>query len=298
MTRRSHRPGEAAPGPAPLRSAVTDGHTTQFSLLESDMGYETVRYEVKEGVGTITLSRPEAYNALNLALGRDLFHATLEADEDRAVRCIVITGAGKAFCAGGDVKDFADNPDRIGALIKELTTYLHGAISRLARAPKPVVMAVNGIAAGGGMSLALSGDLVVAAESTKFTMAYSKIAASPDGSSSYFLPRMIGLRRALELHYTNRVLSAREAMDWGLVNRVHPDAELPGAVAALARELAQGPTLAFGRAKLLFHQSTQESLETQMELEAQAIAASGHTEDFRNGVVAFARKQPVTFAGR
>jgi 2-(1,2-epoxy-1,2-dihydrophenyl)acetyl-CoA isomerase len=262
------------------------------------MGYETVRYEVKDGVGTITLNRPEAYNALNLTLGRDLFHATLEADEDRAVRCIVITGAGKAFCAGGDVKDFADNPDRIGILVKELTTYLHGAVSRLARTAKPVVMAVNGIAAGGGMSLALAGDLVVAAESTKFTMAYSKIAASPDGSSSYFLPRLIGLRRALELHYTNRVLSAREAMDWGLVNRVHPDAEFPGAVAALARELAQGPTLAFGRAKALFHQSTQESLETQMELEAQAIAASGHTDDFRNGVVAFARKQPVTFAGR
>jgi hypothetical protein len=137
----------------------------------------------------------------------------------------VVTGAGKAFCAGGDVKDFADNPERIGVLIKELTTYLHGAVSRLARTMKPVVMAVNGIAAGGGMSFALSGDLVVAAESAKFTMAYSRIAASPDGSSSYFLPRMIGLRRALELHYTNRVLSAREAMEWGLVNRVHPDAE-------------------------------------------------------------------------
>jgi 2-(1,2-epoxy-1,2-dihydrophenyl)acetyl-CoA isomerase len=129
-------------------------------------------------------------------------------------------------------------------------------------------------------------------------MAYSKIAASPDGSSSYFLPRMIGLRRSLELHYTNRVLSAREAMDWGLVNRVHPDAEFAGAVGALARELAQGPTVAFGRAKSLFHQSTQESLETQMELEAQAIAACGHTEDFRTGVVGFARKQPVTFSGR
>src|SRR5216684_5773990 len=262
------------------------------------MGYETLLYDVKDGVGSITLNRPDAYNALNLALGRDLFHAALEADEDRAVRCIVITGAGKAFCAGGDVKDFADNPDRIGALIKELTTYLHGAISRLARAPKPVVMAVNGIAAGGGMSLALSGDLVVATESTKFTMAYSKIAASPDGSSSYFLPRMIGLRRALELHYTNRVLTAREAMEWGLVTRVHPDGEFSSAVATLSKELAKGPTIAFGRAKLLFHQSTQESLESQMELEAQAIAASGHTEDFRNGVVAFARKQPVVFEGR
>ena len=202
------------------------------------MGYETIRYEVKDAVAIITLSRAEAYNALNLALGRDLFHAALEADEDRAVRCIVITGAGKAFCAGGDVKDFNDSQDRAGILIKELTTYLHGAVSRLARTAKPVVMAVNGVAAGGGMSLALAGDLVVAAESAKFTMAYSRIAAAPDGSSSYFLPRMIGLRRALELHYTNRVLSAREAMDWGLVNRVHPDAEFPESVAALAKELA------------------------------------------------------------
>jgi 2-(1,2-epoxy-1,2-dihydrophenyl)acetyl-CoA isomerase len=262
------------------------------------MAYETVLYEVKDAVATITLNRPDAYNALNLTLGRDLFHAALEADEDRAIRCIVVTGAGRAFCAGGDVKDFADTPDRIGILIKELTTYLHGAVSRLARTQKPVLMGVNGVAAGGGMSLALGGDLVVAAESARFTMAYSKIAASPDGSSSYFLPRLIGLRRALELHYTNRVLSAREALEWGLITRVHPDAEFPGGLAALARDLAQGPTLAFGRAKLLFHQSTHESLETQMELEAQAIAASGHTEDFRNGVAAFARKQPVSFHGR
>jgi 2-(1,2-epoxy-1,2-dihydrophenyl)acetyl-CoA isomerase len=263
------------------------------------MTYQTLLYEVKDGDATITLNRPDAFNALDLALGREVFHATLEADEDRAVRCIVVTGAGKAFCAGGDVKAFADNPDRIGILVKELTTYLHGAVSRLARTMKPVVMAVNGVAAGGGMSLALAGDLVVAAESARFAMAYAKIAASPDGSCSYFLPRLIGLRRALELHYTNRVLSAREALDWGLVNRVHPDAEFPGAVRALAAELAQGPTLAFGRAKWLFHQSTYESLETQMELEAQAIAASGHTEDFRAGVVAFANKQPrVTFKGR
>jgi len=262
------------------------------------MGYEAVTYAVQDGIATITLSRPDAYNALNLTMGRDLFHATLEADEDRAVRCVVITGAGRAFCAGGDVKDFADAPERIGILVKELTTYLHGAVSRLARTAKPVVTGVNGIAAGGGMSLALAGDLVVAAESAKFTMAYAKIAASPDGSSSYTLPRLVGIRRALELYYTNRMLTAREAMEWGLVTRVHPDAEFPGALGALARELADGPTLAFGRAKLLFHQSTQESLETQMELEAQAIAASGHTEDFRNGVVAFARKQPVTFTGR
>ena len=248
---------------------------------------------------TITLNRPDAFNALDLTLGRELFHAVLEVDDDVSVRAVVVTGAGKAFCAGGDVKAFADNLGRIGAHIKELTTYLHGAVSRLARTEKPVIMAVNGVAAGGGMSFALCGDLVLAAESARFTMAYSKIAATPDGSSSYYLPRLIGLRRAMELYFTNRVLEAREAQEWGLVTRVVPDAELAKEAQALARELAQGPTKAFGGAKRLFHQSTSESLETQMELEAQAIAASGRTEDFRAGIGAFAAKQPApTFRGR
>jgi len=263
------------------------------------MAYETVTMARAAGVATLTLNRPEAFNALDMTLGRDLFHAVLEADDDAAVRAIVVTGAGKAFCAGGDVKAFADNLDHIGALIKELTTYLHGAVSRLCRSEKPVIMAINGVAAGGGMSLALAGDLVLAAESARFTMAYSKIAATPDGSSTYYLPRLIGVRRALELYLTNRALSAREAQEWGLITRVVPDGELASAADALARELAQGPTRAFGGAKRLFHQSTWESLETQMELEAQAIAASGRTDDFRAGVTAFANKQPAPpFRGR
>ena len=262
------------------------------------MNFQALTLDRRDGVATITLNRPEAFNALNLTLGRELFHAALEVDEDPAVRCVVITGAGKAFCAGGDVKDFADNLPRIGVLVKELTTYLHGAVSRLCRSDKPVVMAVNGVAAGGGLSFALSGDLVVAAESARFTMAYAKIAATPDGSSSYSLPRLVGLRRAMELYFTNRVLSAREALEWGLVTRVVPDAELGTAVDGLARELAQGPTKAFGRAKRLFHQSTWESLETQMELEAQAIALAGHTADFAAGVTAFAAKKTPTFQGR
>jgi 2-(1,2-epoxy-1,2-dihydrophenyl)acetyl-CoA isomerase len=262
------------------------------------MGYDYLTLERAGAVATLTLNRPDAFNALNLGLGRDLFHATLEVDEDPGVRCVVITGAGKAFCAGGDVKDFVDNLPRIGVLIKELTTYLHGAVSRLCRSDKPVITAVNGVAAGGGMSFALSGDVVVAAESARFTMAYSKIGATPDGSSSYFLPRLIGLRRAMELYLTNRVLSAREALEWGLVTRVVPDAELKSAVESLARELAQGPSKAYGGAKRLLHQSTSESLETQMELEAQAIATLGHTDDFRAGVTAFAAKRTPTFEGR
>jgi 2-(1,2-epoxy-1,2-dihydrophenyl)acetyl-CoA isomerase len=262
------------------------------------MPYQHLTVERATGVATLTLNRPDAYNSLNMALGRELFTASLELDEDPEVRCVAITGSGRAFCAGGDVKDFVDNLGRIGAHIKELTTYLHGAVSRFCRSDKPVIMAINGIAAGGGFSFALSGDLVVAAESAKFTMAYSKIAATPDGSSSYFLPRLIGLRRAMELYFTNRVLTAREALEWGLVTRVVPDAELKSTVTALAAELAQGPTKAFGAAKRLLHQSTWESLETQMELEAQAIAASGRTEDFRAGVTAFAQKATPTFQGR
>jgi 2-(1,2-epoxy-1,2-dihydrophenyl)acetyl-CoA isomerase len=263
------------------------------------MAYETVTVERAHQVATLTLNRPDAYNALNVTLGRELFAAALELDEDPDVRCIVMTGSGRAFCAGGDVKDFVDGLGRIGAHIKELTTYLHGAISRLCRSDKPVIVAVNGIAAGGGMSLALSGDLVIATESAKFTMAYSKIAASPDGSSSYFLPRLIGLRRSMELYFTNRVLTAREAAEWGLITRAVPGAEFKAAVDAQARELAQGPTKAFGIAKRLLHQSTWESLETQMELEAQGIAACGRTEDFRAGVTAFAeKKQPPPFRWR
>lgn len=262
------------------------------------MPYDHLILDRAEHVATITLNRPDAFNAFNLALGREIFQAVLEVDDDPDVRCVVVTGAGKAFCAGGDVREFADNLPRIGALVKELTTYLHGAVSRLCRSDKPVVMAVNGVAAGGGLSLALAGDLVVAAESARLTMAYAKIGATPDGSSSYFLPRLVGLRRAMEFYLTNRVLSAREALEWGLVTRVVPDAELRTAVAALARELAQGPTKAFGGAKRLLHQSTWESLETQMELEAQTIAAVGRTDDFRDGVTAFVNKKTPTFRGR
>src|SRR5256714_5423811 len=128
------------------------------------MPYETLTLTRADGVATLTLNRPEAFNALNLALGRDLFHAVLEVDDDPAVRAVVITGAGKAFCAGGDVKGFADNLEHIGALIKELTTYLHGAISRLCRSEKPVIMAVNGVAAGGGASVALCGGIGLGCE--------------------------------------------------------------------------------------------------------------------------------------
>jgi 2-(1,2-epoxy-1,2-dihydrophenyl)acetyl-CoA isomerase len=261
------------------------------------MSYDNLQYDVRDGVATITLNRPASFNALDLALMRELSLAAIDADEDARVRCIVLTGAGKAFCGGGDVKTFAEAGERAPSALKELTTHFHAAISRLCRAPKPLITVVNGIAAGGGMSLALIGDLVLAAESARFTMAYANIGAAPDGSSTYFLPRIVGVRRAFELYYTNRVLSAREAMDWGLVNRMHADAELGVAAATLAAELAHGPTYAYGRARRLFRDSSSESFETQMELEARAIAACGRTKDFQRAVAAFVKKQKPSFEG-
>src|SRR2546426_5331089 len=163
------------------------------------MNFESLILDRRDGVATITLNRPDALNALNLALGRELFHAALDVDDDPGVRCVVITGAGKAFCAGGDVKDFADNLPRIGALVKELTTYLHGTVSRLARSDKPVIMAVNGGAAGGGVSFPLSCDLLFAAQAARFTMVSSKIRAHSSTPSSYFLPPLLRVRPAMEL---------------------------------------------------------------------------------------------------
>jgi len=255
-------------------------------------------YEVRDAVATLTLNRPDALNALNLELAEAIYGNVLEADEDRSVRCLVITGAGKAFCAGGDVKSFHEDPDGIGKLVKLLTMNLHGAISRMVRSSKPVLMAINGVAAGGGLGFALSGDLVVATESAKFNLAYSRIGASPDCSTSYYLPRLIGVRRAMEMHFLNRTLTAREALDWGLITRVVPDAQFRDEVATMARALAEGPTLAFARAKQLFHRSTHESLETQLEQEALLIAECGRTADFRNGVASLLAKQAPVFEGR
>ena len=174
---------------------------------------------------------------------------------------------------------------------------LHMAISRFVRMDAPLVVAVNGAAGGGGMSFVLAADLVLAAESAKFTMAYTKAGLSPDGGSTYFLPRIVGVRRALELALTNRVLTAREAQEWGLVTRVVPDAALGADAAALAVQLAAGATRAYGAAKRLLHHSFAESLETQMELEAQAIAERARGADAREGMAAFIAKRAPRFEG-
>jgi len=261
------------------------------------MNYTTLVWDLKDKVARITLNRPDFANALNAEMGRELMHAAIRASEDPAVRAVILTGAGKMFCGGGDLKHFASQGDGLPAHLKELAGCLHMAISRFVRMDAPLIAAVNGSAGGAGLSLCLFADVVLAAESSKFTLAYTKAGLAPDGGSTYFLPRIVGLRRALEMALTNRVLSAQEALAWGLVTQVVPDGQLQAEAQALAARLASGATRAFGAAKRLMHHSSSESLETQMELEAQAISGLAHSRDAREGIAAFVAKRPADFRG-
>ncbi len=260
--------------------------------------YTAVRFEVADHVARVTLNRPDAANALNMEMAQELMRVAIRCEEDAAVRAVLVTGSGPMFCAGGDLKSFAAQGDALPGHLKELTTYLHAAVSRFVRMEPPVVAAVNGVAAGAGMSLACACDLILAAESARFTMAYTRAGLAPDGSSTYFLPRIVGPRRALELALTNRALSAQEAFEWGLLTRVVPDAALAAEAEALAAELAAGATRALGAAKRLVQSCWSETLEGQMELESRAISDTGRTLDSREGIGAFLGKRAPRFQGR
>ncbi len=215
------------------------------------MNYETLQFEIRDRVACITLNRPDAANSLNLKMTKELMQTAICCDSDPGVRAVMITAKGKMFCAGGDLKAFAEAGDQVSILAKQMTDSLHRAISLFARMKAPVVCAVNGTAAGGGLSMILVAYLVLAAESSKFTLAYTKAGLVPDGSSTYFLPRLVGLRRARELILTNRVLDAREALEWQLVNSVVPDDVLHEEAESLAVKLAKGPLQAHGKVKHL-----------------------------------------------
>lgn len=259
---------------------------------------QSIEYRKDGPLAEIRFNRPEAYNALSPEMAEGLLDALIDVHEDAAVRAVLLTGNGKAFHAGGDVKAFVQAGDDVPRFIDRLVSPFHAVISHMVRLPKPIVAAVNGVAAGAGFSLAMACDLVYAHPEAVFTVAYSKIGTSPDGGMSHFLVRLVGVRRAMELYATNRVLSAREAVDWGLVTDVVDAADFVSAVRGHAMALAEGPTQAYGRAKELFHFSFDHSLETQLEREARRIVASSRTADFREGTRAFAEKRPARFQGR
>lgn len=262
------------------------------------MGFANIRLEVRDGVGYLTLNRPEAANTITLDLARELMQAAIALSEDRRVRAVLLAAEGKMFSAGGDLRNFSEQGERLPAYIKEVTANFHSAVVRLTTLDAPVVAAVTGMAAGIGLALVLAADLVVAARSARFTMAYTKAGLAPDGGSTWFLPRLVGWRRAMELTLTNRLLTAEEALDWGIVNRVVDDATCRAEAEAWARELAQGAPIAAGRSKRLLALSGCLGLEAQLDLESRAISEAAGTPEGREGLAAFLAKRTPVFPDR
>ncbi len=258
---------------------------------------ETIQFEVEHGVGIIRLNRPNHMNSLNKEMMIALMEASIRCDEDPEIRAAVLTGNGKAFCAGADLRGFMESDD-IGPFVKQLTVYLHAAVSRLVRMDAPLVVAVNGTAAGGGFSLSLLGDLSFASRSAMYTMAYTASGLSPDGSSTFFLPRLVGLRRARHLAITNRRLKAEEALDWGLTDELVDDDELFDRALSAAKGLATGASAAFGSAKRLLLDSYNTGLETQMEMETREVTLNATGADVAEGIKAFLEKRVPQFKGK
>ena len=260
-------------------------------------GHAPVLLEVRDGIAHLTLNRPDEANAIDVPLATALRGAVTELRDDRSVRVVLLSGAGARFCGGGDVTRLASQRDRLGEELTEILTPLHRAIDDLVRLDAPVVAAVQGSAAGAGLALVAAADLVVTGASAKFVFAYNGIGLTPDASASWHLPRVIGLRRATELALTNRVLTADEALNWGLVNEVVPDGSIATRAGALAERLARGPTRAFAATLRLFRESVDTPLAAQLERELETIVDTAGTQDAVEGVAAFSDRRPPEFRG-
>lgn len=263
---------------------------------------DTVLYDVAEGVATITLNRPESLNAMNPEMLATMFQVGEKAAADPGVRCVVVTGAGRAFSAGGDVKAMADGnagggAPRVANRVDELRQ--QEEISRLLQEmPKPTIAMVNGVAAGAGLSVALAADLRVASDQARFTTAFAKVGFSGDFGGTWLLQRLIGQAKAKELYFLSDVIDAATALQLGLVTKVAPHENLQAETMELARRLASGPTLALGRIKDNFAFGATNSFGDTLRREAENMIASGQTEDHRNAARAFVEKRAPEFLGR
>jgi 2-(1,2-epoxy-1,2-dihydrophenyl)acetyl-CoA isomerase len=260
--------------------------------------FETLQWELADGVATLTLNRPQALNAFSAQMQRELAAVIALIADDSAVRAVILTGAGRAFCAGGDIGEMAEIAQPVpltgrNKLHRMLTTVL----MPLVRLEKPVIAAVNGAAIGAGMNLALATDITLVSDAATFSQIFVKVGLVPDTGGLYLLTRLIGLNRAKELCFTGRMLGALEALELGLVNRVVPAAELMPAARALARELADGATAAIGLTKSLLNMASTASMEELAEFEAYALAIVLSTEDHREGIRAFREKRKPLFRG-
>jgi 2-(1,2-epoxy-1,2-dihydrophenyl)acetyl-CoA isomerase len=257
--------------------------------------YQTIALAQSGPIARITLTRADAANAMNDTMTRELADAARRCDHG-AAKVVVLTGTGRFFSAGGDLRAMASSSSTAGHYVKTMADDLHRAISTFARMDAVLITAVNGVAAGAGFSLAVAGDLVLAADSATFTMAYTAAGLSPDGSSSYYLPRLIGVRRTQELMLTNRRLSAGEALQWGLLTEVVDDAQLAARVDAVAQQIASGARQSASAVKKLVLMSFTNGIEEQMETEGRLIAGCADSADGDEGIHAFLEKRRPEFA--
>lgn len=257
-----------------------------------------VGFEVAKGVALVTLSRPQAGNAIDREMAAGLLAAAIACDQDDAIRCVLLRSTGKLFCGGGDLAAFDNAGEEVAAALSEVATLLHAAVGTFVRMDKPVVTAVQGFAAGAGFSLAVMGDIVLASDAARFTLAYSGVGLCPDGGASWLLPRLVGLRKAQELVLLNPRIDAAEALAMGLVSRVVASAELEQVALRMAHDLACGPTRAFGRSRALLWSSSETGIDTQLSREAKAVSLCVAEPDGREGIAAFRGGRPPKFTGR
>jgi 2-(1,2-epoxy-1,2-dihydrophenyl)acetyl-CoA isomerase len=259
--------------------------------------YKCINFDRQDGVAHIELNRPEKANAIDSTLVAEFHDAAKLCSNDAEIRAVLLSGAGPIFCGGGDLEGFGDLgvalPSAMGAMMQDL----HSATEILSTMSAPVVAAVNGMAVGGGLSLVLSSSFVVATSDARFSMGYTGAGLTPDGGATYYLPRIVGLRRAEEMMVTNRQLSAAEALDWGIVNQVVEPSELIEKAQAMAAKLAKGPTAAVGNVRRMLLQSFDNDLISQLELEGKSIVEMASTSDGQEGIRAFVEKRKPVFTG-
>jgi len=266
------------------------------------MEYEEIGFEVVDGVGWIRLNRPDKLNALTTRMAHEALDALATAREDEDVRCVVVTGEGRGFCAGQDLTEFTGSAAAGEGTTLDVAEHLRSGYNRMISAivelPMPVVAGVNGVAAGAGLSLALACDLRIASDAARFVQAFVKIGLVPDSGGNWLLPRVVGYAKALELSITGDMVDAAEALRIGLVNRVAPADEFPRALAETAATFAKGPTRAIGATKTLMSEALRLNLTDTLEREAVAQAELARSHDFAEGVGAFLEKREPSFTGR
>ena len=259
-----------------------------------------VRYQ--DGIATLVMNRPEARNALSMDMRAALADVLHDIERDESVRCVVLTGAGEHFMAGGDVKGMGESikksPEEIRKEFILRIHDLHPIMFAMRRMPKPIIASCQGAAAGAGVSMALACDLIIASEDAFFTLAYCRIGTSPDGSSSFHLPRAVGIKKAMEIALLGDRFDAQTAKDIGMINFVVPTAELEVETNALAQRLAAGPTHVYGNTKALFYRSLESEFEAQLQAEAEYFSDCASRPDFREGVSAFIEKREAKFTGK